>query len=174
MIRSWVNSGFSVESTRGPIVRDMAVCQADREALGQCVVRRAVSLEKVNHDAVTDMVSAYPLDTRKLPKRISIRVQWKRFVTSSSWISWRVCTLSTYLPPGQVQLVRCYGIYSGRMHPGWPERVGIVRFAPESWKQSHRYLRAPPPPRGLFRGLRLGGPGVTVLSRLYASWRLPC
>ncbi len=45
--------------------------------------------------------------------------------------------LAAHLPPRRVQLVRRYGIYAGRMRSGWPERAGIVRYAPESWKQSH-------------------------------------
>ena len=51
MICSWCNSGFSVES------ETRLFTKADKEALGQYVVRGAVSLEKIQYNYDTDTVN---------------------------------------------------------------------------------------------------------------------
>jgi hypothetical protein len=51
MLRSWKHSGFSVES------ETRLLTKADREALGQYVVRGATSQEKISYDESTDTVS---------------------------------------------------------------------------------------------------------------------
>jgi hypothetical protein len=51
MIRSRVNSCFSVES------ETRLFTKADREALGQYVIRGVVSLEKASYDVSADIVS---------------------------------------------------------------------------------------------------------------------
>ena len=120
MICSWGNSGFSVES------ETRLFTKADREALGQYVVRGAVSLEKVQYDYDTDTVSWKAAEKGFYKGKIET---FRGFEFMDQ--------LAAHLPPRRVQLVRRYGIYAGRMRSGWPERSGIVRFAPETWKQTH-------------------------------------
>ena len=63
-------------------------------------------------------------------RRFSIRARWKLSEALSLWINLHVSTLTMHLPPRRVQLVRRYGIYAGCMRSVWPERAGIVRYAP--------------------------------------------
>jgi len=120
MIRSWIHSGFSVES------ETRLFTMADREALGQYVVRGAVSMDKVSYDTTTDTVSWHASEKGFFKGKVET---FRGFEFMDQ--------LAAHLPPRRVQLVRRYGIYAGRMRSGWPERAGIVRFAPESWKLSH-------------------------------------
>jgi len=120
MIRSWIHSGFSVES------ETRLFTKADREALWQYVVRGAVSMDKVSYDTTTDTVSWHASEKGFFKGKVET---FRGFEFMDQ--------LATHLPPRRVLLVRRYGIYAGRMRSGWPERAGIVRFAPESWKQSH-------------------------------------
>lgn len=120
MIRAWVNSGFSVES------ETRLFTKADREALGQYVVRGAVCLEKVSYDASADMVSWKSAEKGFYKGKVET---FRGFEFMDQ--------LTAHLPPRRVQLVRRYGIYAGRMRSGWPERAGIVRYAPETWQKMH-------------------------------------
>jgi hypothetical protein len=121
MIHSWVNSGFSVESETRLFTKE------DREALGQYVVRGAVSLEKVSYDSATDMVSWKAAEKGFYKGKVET---FRSFEFMDQ--------LATHLPPRRVQLVRRYGIYAGRMRSEWPERAGIIRYAPETWQKTHQ------------------------------------
>ena len=51
MLKGWKHSGFSIES------ETRLLSKADREALGQYVVRGANSAEKIHYDTATDRVT---------------------------------------------------------------------------------------------------------------------
>jgi hypothetical protein len=120
MLKSWQHSGFSIES------ETRLFSKADREALGQYVVRSATSSEKIHYDPDTDTVV-----WMAAPKGY-----YKGKVESFTGFEF-VDQLVAHLPPRRVQLVRRYGVYSGKVRNQWQARQGIYRLAPESWKQAH-------------------------------------
>jgi len=120
MIRSWVHSGFSVESETRMLNKET------REALGQYAVRGAVSEQRISYDSAADLVT------------------WSARV--SGFFEGKVETFKGYefveqlvahLPPRRAQLVRRYGIYSSRIRSKWPQMPKITRFAPEGWTKAH-------------------------------------
>jgi hypothetical protein len=122
MLKSWKHSGFSIESE----IRLFS--KADREALGQYVVRGATSSEKIRYDPDTDTV-VWTASLKGFYKGKSETFKGFEFVDR----------LVAHLPPRRVQLVRRYGVYAGKVRNQWQKRPGIYRLAPESWKQAHPF-----------------------------------
>jgi hypothetical protein len=120
MLRSWKHSGFSVES------ETRLLTKADREALGQYVVRGATSQEKISYDASADTVS-----WTAAPKGF-----FKGQVETFRGFEF-VEQLAAHIPPRRVQLVRRYGIYAGKVRAQWMERPAIVQLATVGWRSSH-------------------------------------
>ena len=111
MIRSWVHSGFSVES---------------EEALGQYVVRGAVSEQRISYDSAEDLVTWSARANGFFEGKVET---FKGFEF--------VDQLVAHLPPRRAQLVRRYGIYSSRIRSKWTQMPKIARFAPEGWTKAH-------------------------------------
>jgi hypothetical protein len=121
MLTSWQHSGFSIESdTR-------LFSKADREALGQYVVRGATCAEKIQYDPDADTVT-WTASPKGFYKGRTETFKGFEFVDQ----------LIAHLPPRRVQLVRRYGAYSGKVRNQWQRRSGIYHLAPESWKQAHQ------------------------------------
>jgi len=120
MLKSWKHSGFSIES------ETRLFSKADREALGQYVVRGATCAEKINYDPDTDTVT-WTASSKGFYKGRSETFKGFEFVDQ----------LVAHLPPRRAQLVRRYGVYAGKVRMQWQNRPGIYRLAPESWKQAH-------------------------------------
>jgi hypothetical protein len=120
MLKDWKHSGFSIESdTR-------LFSKADREALGQYVVRGATCAEKIQYDPASDTVfwTAAP---KGFYKGKTETFKGFEFVDQ----------LVAHLPPRRVQLVRRYGVYAGKVRKQWQERPSINRLAPEGWQKRH-------------------------------------
>jgi hypothetical protein len=98
MLLDWKHSGVSIES------ETMLFSKADREALGQYVVRGATCAEKIHYDPVSDTIvrTASPKGYYKGRSEI-----FKGFEF--------VDQLVDHLPPRRVQLVRRYGVYAGKV-----------------------------------------------------------
>lgn len=121
MLKDWKHSGFSIESdTR-------LFSKADREALGQYVVRGATCAEKIHYDETSDTV-VWTASPKGFYKGRIETFKGFEFVDQ----------LVAHLPPLRVQLVRRYGAYSGKVRNQWQQRSGIYHLAPESWKQAHQ------------------------------------
>jgi len=120
MLKDWKHSGFSIESdTR-------LFSKADREALGQYVVRGATCAEKIQYDPTSDTViwSAAP---KGFYKGKTETFKGFEFVDQ----------LVAHLPPRRIQLVRRYGLYAGKVRKQWQDRPNIYCLAPESWQKVH-------------------------------------
>jgi predicted Zn-ribbon and HTH transcriptional regulator len=120
MLRSWKHSGFSVES------ETQLLTKADREALGQYVVRGATSQEKINYDESTDTVSW----------TAAAKGFFKGQVETFRGFEF-VAQLAAHIPPRRVQLVRRYGIYAGKVRAQWVDRPAISQLATVGWQSSH-------------------------------------
>ena len=46
--------------------------------------------------------------------------------------------LTHYIPPGGLQLVRCYGLYASRTKGLWEQMPWVAQRAPEAWKAAHQ------------------------------------
>ncbi len=120
MLKDWKHSGFSIESdTR-------LFSKADREALGQYVVRGATCAEKIHYDPTSDTV-IWTAAPKGFYKGKSESFKGFEFIDQ----------LVAHLPPRRVQLVRRYGVYAGKVRKQWQKRPGIYRLAPESWQKEH-------------------------------------
>jgi len=132
MLKDWKHSGFSIESdTR-------LFSKADREALGQYVVRGATCAEKIHYAPDSDTV-IWTASPKGFYKGKSETFKGFEFVDQ----------LAAHLPPRRVQLVRRYGLYAGKVRKQWQERPNIYRLAPESWQKGHpnkaQIVQATPP-----------------------------
>jgi len=120
MLKDWKHSGFSIESdTR-------LFSKADREALGQYVVRGATCAEKIQYDPVSDTV-IWTASSKGFYKGKTETFKGFEFVDQ----------LVAHLPPRRVQLVRRYGVYAGKVRKQWQERPHIYNLAPEGWQKGH-------------------------------------
>jgi hypothetical protein len=120
MLKSWKHSGFSIES------ETRLISKADRQALGQYVVRGATCAEKIKYNPNKDTVT-WTASSKGFYKGRSEIFKGFEFVDQ----------LVAHLPPRRAQLVRRYGVYAGKVRTQWQIRPGLYRFAPESWKQTH-------------------------------------
>ena len=120
MMKDWKHSGFSIES------ETKLFSKADREALGQYVVRGATCAEKIHYDSDSDTVT-WTASPEGYYKGTSETFKGFEFVDQ----------LIAHLPPRRVQLVRRYGVYAGKIRKQWQDRPGIYRLAPVSWKATH-------------------------------------
>ena len=120
LIRSWVHSGFSVESDTRMLDKPT------KEALGQYAVRGAVSEQRISYDSTADVVT---WSSRANPFFDGKVETFKGFEFVDQLVS--------HLPPPRAQLVRRYGIYSSRVRSKWAELPKITRFAPEGWAKAH-------------------------------------
>ena len=120
LIRGWNHFGFSVES------ETRLRTKADREALGQYIVRGPVSEQKLSYDKDTDTVTwtASPKGYYKGQKETFKGYEF-------------MDRLVTHLPPRRMQLVRRYGIYAGKVRAQWPDRPELWSVAPQKWVESH-------------------------------------
>lgn len=120
MLMDWKHSGFSIESdTR-------LFNKADREALGQYVVRGATCAEKIRYDPASDTV-IWTASLKGFYKGKTETFKGFEFVDQ----------LVAHLPPRRVQLVRRYGMYAGKVRKQWQERPHIYHLAPERWQKDH-------------------------------------
>jgi len=113
MLKDWKHSGFSIES------ETRLFSKADREALGQYVVRGATCAERIQYDQDSDTV-IWTASPKGFYKGKSETFKGFEFVDQ----------LAAHLPPRRVQLVRRYGVYAGKVRKQWQERPGIYRLAP--------------------------------------------
>ena len=120
MIRSWVHSGFSVES------ETRMLDKPTKEALGQYAVRGAVSEQRISYDSAADVVTWSARANGFFDGKVET---FKGFEF--------VDQLVAHLPPRRAQLVRRYGIYSSRVRSKWVDMPKITRFAPEGWTKAH-------------------------------------
>jgi hypothetical protein len=120
MLKDWKHSGFSIES------ETRLFNKADREALGQYVVRGATCAEKIQYNHASDTV-IWTASPKGFYKGKTETFKGFEFVDQ----------LVAHLPPRRVQLVRRYGIYAGKVRKQWPERSNIYRLATESWRKGH-------------------------------------
>jgi hypothetical protein len=120
MLNSWKHSGFSIES------ETRLFSKADREALGQYVVRGATCAEKIQYDPASDTVI-----WTAAPKRF-YRGRTETFKGFEF-----VDQLVAHLPPRRVQLVCRYRVNAGKVRKQWQERPHIYRLAPEGWQKGH-------------------------------------
>ncbi|WP_211233429.1 IS91 family transposase [Salinispira pacifica] len=118
MLNSWKHSGFSIDSST------RILGEADREALGQYIVRGATCAEKISYDSKTDTVTwtASPKEFFKGKKE---------YFRSFEFID----QLMAHLPPRRVQLVRRYGVYAGRVRSKWKDRPKLAHFATDYWHE---------------------------------------
>ena len=121
MIRSWVHSGFSVES------ETRMLDKPTKEALGQYAVRGAVSEQRISYDSSADLVTWSARANGFFDGKVET---FKGFEF--------IDQLVAHLPPRRAQLVRRYGIYSSRVRSKWTELPKITRFAPEGWTKAHK------------------------------------
>ena len=132
MLKDWKHSGFSIES------ETRLFSKADREALGQYVVRGATCAERIQYDQDSDTV-IWTASPKGFYKGKSETFKGFEFVDQ----------LAAHLPPRRVQLVRRYGVYAGKVRKQWQERPGIYRLAPEGWQKGHpsqsQIVQAKPP-----------------------------
>ncbi len=120
MLKDWKHSGFSIES------ETRLFSKADREALGQYVVRGATCAEKIQYDPASDTV-IWTASPKGFYKGKTETFKGFEFVDQ----------LVAHLPPRRVQLVRRYGVYAGKVRKQWQERPNIYSLAPESWQKGH-------------------------------------
>jgi len=132
MLKDWKHSGFSIES------ETRLFSKADREALGQYVVRGATCAEKIQYDPVSDTV-IWTASLKGFYKGKSETFKGFEFVDQ----------LVAHLPPRRVQLVRRYGVYAGKVRKQWQQRPNIYQLAPEGWQKDHpsqsQIVQAKPP-----------------------------
>lgn len=100
--------------------------KADREALGQYVIRGAPCAEKIQYDQDSDTV-IWTASPKGFYKGKSETFKGFEFVDQ----------LVAHLPPRRVQLVRHYGVYAGKVRKQWQERPSIYCPAPEGWQKEH-------------------------------------
>jgi hypothetical protein len=120
MLKDWKHSGFSIES------ETRLFNKADREALGQYVVRGATCAEKIQYDPTSDTV-LWTASPKGFYKGKTETFKGFEFVDQ----------LVAHLPPRRVQLVRRYGVYAGKIRKQWQDRLNIYCLAPEGWQKSH-------------------------------------
>lgn len=120
MLLDWKHSGFSIES------ETRLFSKADREALGQYVVRGATCAEKIHYDPASGTV-IWTASPKSFYKGKSETFKGFEFVDQ----------LVVHLPPRRVQLVRRYGVYAGKVRKQWPERSSIYLLATERWQKGH-------------------------------------
>ena len=120
MLKDWKHSGFSIES------ETRLFSKADKESLGQYVVRGATCAEKIRYDQDTDTV-IWTASPKGFYKGKSETFKGFEFVDQ----------LVAHLPPRRVQLVRRYGVYAGKIRRQWQKRPSIYRLAPERWQKDH-------------------------------------
>ena len=120
MLKDWKHSGFSIES------ETRLFNKADREALGQYVVRGATCTGKISYDAIEDIVT-WTAAPKGFYKGKSETFKGFEFVDQ----------LVAHLPQRRVQLVRRYGVYAGKVRKQWQKLPNIYRMAPERWKIAH-------------------------------------
>jgi hypothetical protein len=108
MLKDWKHSGFSIES------ETRLFSKADREALGQYVVRGATCAEKIHYDPASDTV-IWTATPKGFYKGKTETFKGFEFVDQ----------LVAHLPPRRVQLVRRYGVYAGKVRKQWQERPHI-------------------------------------------------
>jgi hypothetical protein len=120
MLKDWKHSGFSIES------ETRLFNKADREALGQYVVRGATCAEKIQYDPASDTV-IWRAASKGFHKGKTEIFKGFEFVDQ----------LVAHLPPRRVQLVRRYGVYAGKVRKQWQERPNIYRLSPEGWQRGH-------------------------------------
>lgn len=118
MLRDWKHSGFSIES------ETRLFNKADREALGQYVVRGATCAEKIQYDPASDTI-IWTASPKGFYKGKTETFKGFEFVDQ----------LVAHLPPRRVQLLRRYGVYAGKVRKQWQERPNIYSLAPESWQK---------------------------------------
>ena len=132
MLKDWKHSGFSIES------ETRLFSEADREALGQYVVRGATCAEKIQYDPASDTV-IWTAAPKGFYKGKTETFKGFEFVDQ----------LVAHLPPRRVQLVRRYGVYAGKVRKQWQERPNIYRLAPAGWQKDHpsqsQIVHAKPP-----------------------------
>jgi len=126
MLKDWKHSGFSIDS------KTRLFSKADREALGQYVVRGATCAENIHYDPASDTV-IWTASPKGFYKGKSETFKGFEFVDQ----------LVAHVPPRRVQLVRRYGVYAGKIRKQWQERPSIYRLAPEGWQKEHPY-KGPP------------------------------
>nr|ADM26830.1 ISCR20 transposase [Escherichia coli] len=135
MLKDWKHSGFSIES------ETRLFSKADREALGQYVVRGATCAEKIQYDPVSDTV-IWTASLKGFYKGKSETFKGFEFVDQ----------LVAHLPPRRVQLVRRYGVYAGKVRKqwnsdpiftNWHQRVGkkTTQASPKLFKQNRQRMR---------------------------------
>jgi hypothetical protein len=120
MLKDWKHSGFSIDS------ETRLFSKADREALGQYVVRGAICAEKIQYDHASDTV-IWIASPKGFYKNKSETLKGFEFVD----------LLAAHLPPRRVQWVRRYGVYAGKVRRQWQERPNIYRLVTENWQQEH-------------------------------------
>ena len=120
MLKDWKHSVFSIES------ETRLFSKADREALGQYIVRGATCADKIHYDPACDTV-IWTAPPKGFYKGKSETFKGFEFVDQ----------LVVHVPPRRVQLVRRYGVYAGKVRKQWQERPGIYRLAPENWQKAH-------------------------------------
>lgn len=120
MLKDWEHSGFSIES------ETRLLSKADREALGQYVVRGAICAEKIHYDPASDTV-IWTAAPKGFYKGKTETFKGFEFVDQ----------LVAHVPPRRVQLVRRDGVYAGKVRKQWQERPTIYRLSPESWQKGH-------------------------------------
>jgi len=98
MLKDWKHSGFSIES------ETRLFSKADREALGQYVVRGATCAEKIHYDPSSDTVIGTTAP-KGFYKGKSESLKGFEFVDQ----------LVAHVPPRRVQMVRRYGVYAGKV-----------------------------------------------------------
>ncbi|MCG7853799.1 MAG: transposase [Methanosarcinaceae archaeon] len=119
MLLDWKHSGFSIES------ETRLFSKADREALGQYVVRGATCAEKIQYDPESDTV-VWAASPKGFYKSKSETFKGYEFVDQ----------LLAHLSPRRVQPVRRYGVYVGKVRKQWRDRPSIYLLAHVSYRQS--------------------------------------
>jgi len=122
--------------------------KADKEALGQYVVRGSTCAEKIPYDQSSDTV-IWTASSKGFYKGKSETFKGFEFVDQ----------LVAHLPPRRVQLVRRYGVYAGKSVSSG-ERPSIYRLPPIAGKRTSEQG-----PRCANNGTRQGGncPGSRCL-----------
>jgi hypothetical protein len=111
ILKDWKHCGFSIES------ETRLFNKADREALGQYIVRRSTSAEKIQYDQTSDTI-IWTASSKGFYKGKTETFKGFEFVDQ----------LVAHLPPRRVQLVRRYGVYAGKVRKQWQERPHIYHL----------------------------------------------
>ncbi|HKJ86710.1 MAG TPA: transposase, partial [Spirochaetia bacterium] len=117
---SWKNSGFSI---------DNSVCLTDaksKESLAEYIARPPLSLKKIRYEPSKGKVLFHTKYSDYFKENVHL-------FDALDFLA----ELTQHIPPGRVQLIRRYGLYSSRTKGRWSQMPGVAARAPEGWRVSH-------------------------------------